>query len=96
MTRDALIACDFSGGVLDGTDRGEAFIREALILKDMRRDYKLFKKEAIKRLNELAKTQHTEAKRVICKKCGRPQYVEFMGKNDRFKCPNCGTWVYNH
>ena len=42
MTRDALIACDFSGGVLDGTDRREAFIREALILKDMRRDYKLF------------------------------------------------------
>ena len=40
MTRDALIACDFSGGVLDGTDMGEAFIREALILKDMRRDYK--------------------------------------------------------
>ena len=23
MTRDALIACDFSGGVLDGTDRAE-------------------------------------------------------------------------
>lgn len=42
ITRDALIACDFSGGVLDGTDRREAFIREALILKDMRRDYKLF------------------------------------------------------
>lgn len=42
MTRDALIACDFSGGVLDGTDRREAFIREALILKDMRRDYQLF------------------------------------------------------
>ena len=42
MTRDALMACDFSGGVLDGTDRREAFIREALVLKDMRRDYKLF------------------------------------------------------
>lgn len=42
MTRDALIGCDFSSGVLDGTDRGEAFKKEALIIKQMRKDYELF------------------------------------------------------
>lgn len=42
MTREALIACDFSGGVLDGTDRGELFRKEAFVLKAMRRDYQLY------------------------------------------------------
>lgn len=42
MTRDALINCDFSGDVLDGVDHPEAYMKDAYILKDMRRDYKLF------------------------------------------------------
>ena len=42
MTRDALIACDFSGGVLDGTDRAEEFKQEAFTLQKMRADYDLF------------------------------------------------------
>ncbi len=41
-TKKAIIICDFSGGVLDGTDRGEEFKREAFLLKRMRRDYQLF------------------------------------------------------
>lgn len=42
MIRDALIACDFSGGVLDGTDRAEEFKQEAFTLQKMRADYDLF------------------------------------------------------
>lgn len=42
MTRDALINCDFSGDVLDGVDHPEAYMKDAYMLKDMRRDYKLF------------------------------------------------------
>lgn len=42
MTREALIACDFSGGVLDGTDRPEEFKQKAFILQKMREDYDLF------------------------------------------------------
>lgn len=42
ITRDALIACDFSGGVLDGTDRAEEFKREAHTLRRMRDDFDLF------------------------------------------------------
>ena len=36
------IACDFSGGVLDGTDRAEEFKQEAFTLQKMRADYDLF------------------------------------------------------
>ena len=43
MTRDALISCDFSGDVLEGVDRAEEFIRNAYLLRDMRKDYELFK-----------------------------------------------------
>lgn len=42
MTRDALINCDFSGDVLDGVDHPEVYMKDAYILRDMRRDYKLF------------------------------------------------------
>lgn len=42
MTRDALISCDFSGGILEGTDRPEKYQKDAEILKWMRRDYDLF------------------------------------------------------
>lgn len=33
LTKDAIIACDFSGDVLDGVDRGEEFQREAFLLR---------------------------------------------------------------
>ena len=42
MTRDALINCDFSGDVLDGVNQAEVYIRDAYILRDMRKDYNLF------------------------------------------------------
>ena len=42
LTRDALMNCDFSGDVLDGVDNAEIYIRDAYILKDMRKDYDLF------------------------------------------------------
>ncbi len=42
ITRDALINCDFSDGVLDGVDNAEIYIRDAYILKSMRKDYNLF------------------------------------------------------
>ena len=38
ITREALIKCDFSGGVLDGVDRFEDYTRVAKILREMRRD----------------------------------------------------------
>ena len=43
--REALKTCDFSGGVLDGTDREEEFKKEAFLLKVMRHDYDLFKRQ---------------------------------------------------
>lgn len=45
MTREALINCDFSGDVMDGVDRAEEFIREAYLLRDMRKDYELFNRQ---------------------------------------------------
>ena len=36
ITRDAIIACDFSGDVLEGVDRGEKYQREAYTLRRMR------------------------------------------------------------
>ena len=33
ITRDAIIACDFSGDVRDGVDRGEEFQKEAFLLR---------------------------------------------------------------
>ena len=42
LTRDALVNCDFSGNVLEGVDRAEMYIRDAYILRDMRKDYNLF------------------------------------------------------
>ena len=40
--RDAIIACDFSDGVLDDTDHDEEFMRAAAVLRQMRRDFELF------------------------------------------------------
>ena len=42
ITREAIITCEFSGGILDGVDRSDEFQKEAFILKDMRKDYELF------------------------------------------------------
>lgn len=42
ITREALINCDFSGNALDGVDQAEVYIRDAYILRDMRKDYNLF------------------------------------------------------
>lgn len=42
MTRDALINCNFSGEVMEGVDRSEEFIRNAYLLREMRKDYELF------------------------------------------------------
>ena len=43
MTRDALIKCDFSGGVMYGVERAEEFMQNAYLLKNMRNDYELFR-----------------------------------------------------
>ena len=48
MTREALINCDFSGDVMEGVegvDRVEEFIRDAYLLRDMRKDYDLFNRQ---------------------------------------------------
>ena len=42
ITREALINCDFSGNALDGVNQAEVYIRDAYILRDMRKDYNLF------------------------------------------------------
>ena len=43
--REALINCDFSGDVMEGVDRAEEFIRDAYLLRDMRKDYELFNRQ---------------------------------------------------
>ena len=45
ITRDAIIACDFSGDVLNGVERGEEFLKEAFLLRAMRDDYELFNQQ---------------------------------------------------
>ena len=42
ITKDAIIACDFSGDVLEGVDRVEEFQRDAYTLRRMRTDFELF------------------------------------------------------
>lgn len=42
LTRDAIINCDFSGDVMEGVDCAEVYIRDAYVLRDMRKDYNLF------------------------------------------------------
>lgn len=55
ITREALINCDFSGDVMEGVDRAEEFIRDAYLLRDMRKDYELFNRQ----LSILGKEQDT-------------------------------------
>lgn len=45
LTREALIKCDFSGGVMNGVDRPDKYIEDAYVLRDMRKDYTLFKEQ---------------------------------------------------
>ena len=45
ITKEAIIACDFSGNVLDGVDRVEKFQRDAYTLRNMRADFDLFNKQ---------------------------------------------------
>ena len=45
ITKEAIIACDFSGDVLDGVDRVEKFQRDAYTLRNMRADFDLFNKQ---------------------------------------------------
>ena len=42
VTRDALINCNFTDDVLEGVDRAEEFVRNAYLLREMRKDYELF------------------------------------------------------
>ena len=54
ITKEAIIACDFSGDVLEGVDRGEEFQRDAYTLRCMRADFELFNRQlAILSGNEL-------------------------------------------
>lgn len=45
ITREAIIACDFSGNVLEGVDRGEEFQQDAYTLRSMRADFELFNQQ---------------------------------------------------
>ena len=45
LTREALLKCDFSGDVLDGVEKSEDYIRDAKILREMRRDYNVFRSQ---------------------------------------------------
>ena len=45
ITREAIIACDFSGDVLEGVDRSEKYQRDAYTLRRMRADYELFNQQ---------------------------------------------------
>lgn len=45
ITREAIIACDFSGDVQDGGDWSEQFKRDAFVLRKMRADYELFNRQ---------------------------------------------------
>ena len=39
LTREALINCDFSGDVMDGVDRADEYMRDAYLLRDMRKGH---------------------------------------------------------
>ncbi len=45
MTREALIACDFSGNVLDGVDQAEEYMKDAYLLREMRNQFELFNQQ---------------------------------------------------
>lgn len=45
LIREALLKCEFSGDVLYGVKKPEDYIRDAKILREMRRDYNVFKSQ---------------------------------------------------
>ncbi len=45
ITREAIIACDFSGDALEGIERGDEFQEDAFTLRRMRADYELFNQQ---------------------------------------------------
>ena len=45
ITKEAIIACDFSADVLEGVDRGEEFRKDAYTLRSMRADFELFNRQ---------------------------------------------------
>lgn len=45
LTREALLKCDFSGGALDGVENPEDYIWATKILREVRRDYNVFKSQ---------------------------------------------------
>lgn len=77
ITREAIIQCDFSNGVLDGVDREQEFIREASILRNMRRDYQL--------LNKQFQILPEEDRRFLCAylrgECEVPDIADELGVN---------------
>ena len=40
-----MINCDFSGDMMDGVDRADEYMRDAYLLRDMRKDYELFRRQ---------------------------------------------------
>ncbi len=48
LTREALVKCDFSDGVMDGVDRAAEYMSDAYILKDMRKHFNLFNRQLIR------------------------------------------------
>ena len=42
ITREAIVTCNFSGGVLDGVENPDRYIRDAVLLRQMRKHYELF------------------------------------------------------
>ena len=43
--KNAIIRCDFSGGIMEGVEDADKYIRSAELLKGMRRDYEHFKSQ---------------------------------------------------
>lgn len=45
LTKEAIVNCDFSRNELSGLDRADEYIQIAFCLRDMRKDYELFKNQ---------------------------------------------------
>ena len=43
--KNAIIQCDFSGGIMEGVEEADKYMRSAKLLKDMRRDYEHFQNQ---------------------------------------------------
>lgn len=65
IAREALINCDFSGNVLDGVDQAEVYIRDAYILRDMRKDYNLFNSQLAISVSTVSSTAEPQTTRIL-------------------------------